>query len=279
MHFNGKIVGVILGYLVGGPLGLLIGLIVGQFYDAGAFRQWAGSNVFSGFSDRKPGEYSGVQAAFFEATFACMGFIAKSDGRISEREIKAAERVMQQMELKAEARARAIDAFNRGKASGFDIDGTLAQLKRTCWHHPSLLKFFLETQIQMAYADGRHLSPQARAALQRICQHLGLSTLNFDQFEQRYRAEQSYQRQRQYQSGPGQHRARSSISEAYTILGVAERADDATVKKAYRKLMSENHPDRLIAKGVPAEMIKMATQKTVRIKQAYEDIKAHRGMH
>ena len=97
---------------------------------------------------------------------------------------------------------------------------------------------------------------------------------NFSEFEQRYRAEQNYQR---HQQSPRQD-ARQFLQDAYQILGVSENATDAEVKKAYRRLMSQHHPDKLMAKGLPPEMIKVATQKTQQIKKAYEQIcKARTG--
>jgi DnaJ like chaperone protein len=68
------------------------------------------------------------------------------------------------------------------------------------------------------------------------------------------------------------------VSQAYDVLGIDRTASDAEVKKAYRRLMNQHHPDKLIAKGLPEEMIRIATEKTQQIKQAYEQIKTDRGM-
>ena len=76
---------------------------------------------------------------------------------------------------------------------------------------------------------------------------------------------------------PGAPRAQP-VSQAYEVLGVQRTASDAEVKKAYRRLMNQHHPDKLIAKGLPEEMIRIATEKTQQIKEAYEQIKENRGM-
>jgi len=61
------------------------------------------------------------------------------------------------------------------------------------------------------------------------------------------------------------------------VLGVTAQADDDEIKKAYRRLMNQHHPDKLVSKGLPEEMIRLATQKTQEIKAAYERIRQARG--
>ena len=70
--------------------------------------------------------------------------------------------------------------------------------------------------------------------------------------------------------------ARTSLKDAYRLLGVSDGASDAELKKAYRRLMSQHHPDKLVAKGLPEQMVKDATEKTQQIKAAYELIRKSR---
>ncbi|MDF1760136.1 MAG: co-chaperone DjlA [Coxiellaceae bacterium] len=278
-RIGGRILGVILGGILGGPIGAVLGFIVGYLFDSGKFMSWLTGGASAGRASA-----STVQTVFFNSTFSVMGHLAKADGHVTEAEIKAAKAVMDRMSLDQAARQRAIEAFNLGKSSEFNLDATLTELKRTCWFKPTLLRFFLETQIQIAFADGHTISASEQAVLTRICQHLGISNFDFSGFASQYRAQQNYSR---YQQGGQQsnqnyqqyQRAQSfsRLDEAYKVIGVAKTATDAEVKKAYRKLMSENHPDRLIAKGVPQEMIKMATERTQQIQKAYEDICRSRG--
>lgn len=273
----GRILGVIIGGMLGGPLGAVVGFLIGYAFDAGKFEHWLGAS--SGRGEPR----AEVQRVFFETTFSVMGHVAKADGRVTEREIVAAKKVMSRLGLDETARTRAIEAFNQGKTMDFDLDVALNALKKTCWYKPGLLRFFLETQIQIAYADSSVLSPHKQRILERICQHLGVSGFNFSQFEQQYRAQQNYQRYQYGAYGSGHHQYQqqasgiSRLEEAYKILGVSQTVSDVELKKAYRKLMSENHPDRLMAKGVPQEMIKMATERTQQIQKAYEDICKSRG--
>ncbi len=265
MNWTGKILGMILGFIVGGPVGLLAGLFIGHFFDQPGLRRQFQSSF-------KSSQTHSIQTAFFNTTFQVMGYIAKSDGRVSENEILQARHIMQQMSLDEKMKREAIRLFTQGKQPGFPIQAAIAKLKQACTFQPTLLRVFLEMQIQMAYADGRSISDRRRQLLQNICQQLGFVGFQYSQFEQRYRAEQNYQR---YRQSPRQD-PRSHLDEAYKVLGVGTTASDSEVKKAYRRLMSQHHPDKLMAKGLPPEMIKMATQKTQQIKNAYEQIKGAR---
>lgn len=269
MLWNGKIIGVFVGAILGGPLGAAIGLALGHLFDIGLF-----DNLLKQLGiSRAASRAANVQQIFFNSTFTIMGYLAKSDGRVSENEIRAAKQIMARLNLNAEMKREAIDLFNQGKQPGFDVDQALNQLKRSCWHHPSLLRTFLEIQLQMAYADGQQISQKKQETLQYICAQLGIRGFNFRHFENRYRAEQNYQQQRQRpQYNPRQH-----LQDAYKILEVSSTASDAEIKKAYRRQMSKNHPDKLVSKGLPPEMIKLATQKTQQIKSAYETIKKYRA--
>ena len=262
MNWTGKIIGMILGLTLFGPVGLIVGLFLGHLADIGLFRRLLQGHLSS------QSQHTKVQDIFFNTTFIIMGYVAKSDGRVSENEIRAARQIREQMNLNDQMKREAIHLFTEGKDSNFNLTMTLKRLKQACYFQPSLLRVFLEMQVQMAYADGQLISPQKRQMLQSICQQLGVGGFNFDQFEQRFRAEQNYQRHRQSpRQNPIQY-----LNEAYRVLGVSSKASDAEVKKAYRRLMSRHHPDKLIAKGLPPEMIKIATQKTQQIKKAYEQI-------
>jgi len=271
MNWNGKIIGAILGFLFGGPVGLLIGIFIGHLFDSGAL-----GALFSRSGLHPKYQQTQTQQTFFATTFSIMGFLAKADGHVSEKEISAARRVMNQFGFDEASKRIAIEHFTRGKQPQFDMPAEIAKLKKACWSKPSLLRTFLEIQIQMAYADGQVVNNAKRHALEQICQHLGLFGFNFDAFEQQFRAGQNYQRQ---SSGSQQrYTTRDQLSDAYKILEVDANATDADLKKAYRRQMSKNHPDKLIAQGVPPEMVKIATQKTQQIKRAYETIKQARGI-
>lgn len=267
MKWTGKFVGSLIGLMLGNPLSIILGFLAGHLYDIGWFTKWINQGASS--------QNSRIQNLFFNCSFMIMGHLAKCDGRVSENEIRIATKIMDEMKLSQAMKREAMRLFNEGKQPNFNLDKVIMQLRLVCWSRPSLLKIFIEIQVQMAYADGAAISQTKRSTLEHICRKLGLAGFRFSQFEQRQRAGQSYQHY-QYRHHYQSTNSRAHLSDAYRILGVNSSANDAEVKKAYRRLMSQNHPDKLIAKGVPPEMIKIATQKTQQIKEAYEQICAAR---
>lgn len=265
MPMWGKFIGGFFGFLLAGPLGALAGVWIGHAFDRGL----KVSTVFSaGQSDTMQ---SHAQEVFFNATFLVMGHVAKADGYVSKGEIQAAEAVMTRLGLRGSLKQRAIELFRVGKQPSFDLEQTLDDLFKACRRSPVLLQMFAEIQWQVARADG--ISAKKQHVLQRICQKLGIVFYDFSAFEDFFHRgyQQSYQHRETVSP-------KNALVEAYKILGIPENANDADVKKAYRRLMSQNHPDKLIAKGLPEEMVKLATEKTQNIRAAYDMVCKARGI-
>lgn len=266
MSWWGKLAGGGVGFALGGPLGAMIGAVLGHQLDKPA----ASQRGRVGFD---PGSQERTQVAFFAATFSVMGHIAKADGHVSPEEIQLAKQVMSQMRLSKEQRQAAIELFNQGKQADFSLDEVLEQFRQECRRKITLIQMFLEIQLQAAYADGTK-DPAEERILKHICSVLGYPHALLSQLESMIFAQQ-----RRYQSA-GTSGARPSsaadMRNAYKILGVSFSVTDAEVKKAYRRLMSQHHPDKLISKGLPEEMIEIATDKTQEISKAYDLIKDHR---
>lgn len=271
MSWWGKIIGGTFGFMLGGPLGALLGGALGHQFDKGlrGMREAGGP----GF---RPGDQERIQTAFFTATFSVMGHLAKVDGRVSKQEIELASTVMSQMSLNAEQRKLAIRLFNQGKAPDFPLDDVLQQFRQECHRRWTLLQMFLEIQIHAAYADGV-MHATERDLLLHICERLGFSKMQFERLDAMVRAQRFFHEQA---AGEGARPAprRDVLREAYDLLGISKDATDAEVKKAYRRLMNQHHPDKLTARGMPEEMIKLATEKTQEIKAAYDAVKDARGM-
>ena len=264
MSWWGKVIGGAFGYMLGGPLGAVLGASLGHSFDK---KRGVGETLrFEG-----PGAQQRTQLAFFTATFAVMGRVAKADGRVSPHEIEFAKAVMAHMQLDESQRKLAIDLFNQGKQPEFDLEGALSQFRRECHRRHTLIQMFLELQVQAAYADGV-LDTAEKKLLLDIFAMLGFSRHEFEHLEAMVRAARSW-------GGGGATAEREPpLSVEYKVLDVPESATDAEVKRAYRRLMNQHHPDKLVAKGMPEEMVKIANEKSQQIRRSYDRIKKARGM-
>jgi DnaJ like chaperone protein len=277
MKWVGKVVGAVLGLATGlGPVGAAIGLVIGHAYD----ERMEADDV------QRPGaDLATVRSVFFRNAFRVMGFVAKADGRVSEQEIAAAREVFRQFRLDEAQTREAIDCFAAGKAPGFDLDLALAELMGVCGGRRDLLRMFLEVEMRAALL-GNGMQGPTRILLGRIAQRLGVSGLEFAHLEallrlQGYAAAQAgargdagWQRQGEARRPPRVE----PLDEAYEVLEVPASATDAEVKRAYRRQMSQNHPDKLVSRGLPESMMEMAKQKTQTIQAAYERIRVARGI-
>jgi DnaJ like chaperone protein len=279
----GKIIGAILGYLVGrGLLGAIVGFVIGHQFDVMASRNRRGTLGGRGSGTIGAGPHGSpaeMRQAFFEATFQVMGHVAKSDGRVSEREIDAARLAMNRFALSEAERRRAIELFTAGKNPDFPLEATLERLRWLTGEQSSLARLFVQIQLEAAM-DGDGLGDQTRAVFMRMCRTLGISPFEFASLEAMVRLHRS-SRQRQQNGGPGAGAGAttaSRLADAYDALGVKATASDAEVRRAYRRLVSKNHPDKLVAQGLPESMIAAAHERTQRILEAYETIKNHRGL-
>lgn len=263
MSWWGKLIGGAFGFMLGGPLGAVLGAALGHNFDRG----------LEGLASGQPaGDPERVQLAFFTATFSVMGHVAKADGRVSQTEITLANQVMAHMRLSAEQRKTARRLFGEGKRSDFPLDDVLAQFRRECHRRRNLIQMFLEIQIMMALADGT-LHRAERTRLLHICEALGFSRAHFDQLVSMVQAQQEFAGA----GGVGQPTHAPSLADAYAVLGISADASDEEVKRAYRRLMSQHHPDKLVAKGLPEEMMQLAKEKTQEIRGAYDRIRQARG--
>jgi len=267
----GKIIGGAFGYALGGPLGAVLGAAVGHKFDAGL----AGLDTRAG--SWQTGDQQRVQTAFFTAVFSVMGRLAKADGRVSRDEIAMAEAVMREMALDAEQRKVAINLFNEGKQPDFPLDDVLEQFRRECHGRRTLIQMFLEIQINAAFADGR-LHEAERRLLHHVCERLHVSRFVYEQLEAMVAAQRQFYGQAGAGTGGGAAQRGPTLDDAYRALGVSTDASDAEVKKAYRRLMNQHHPDKLVARGLPEEMINVAKEKTQEIQAAWEQVRRARGM-
>ncbi|MBB1354864.1 co-chaperone DjlA, partial [Pseudoalteromonas sp. SR45-5] len=229
------------------------------------------------------------QALFFSSCFAVMGHIAKSNGRVSEIHIKAANLFMDEMGLKGEERREAQHAFQSGKEGDFSLKETVHDFKERFAKRNDLIQLFLEIQIQMAFSDGV-LAEQEKQLLAEVSKQLGISKTHFAFVLKRYQAEFNFRKQQQrfnqqqqsqgqsssYREGSGHHvppNNNMNRAQALALLGLNSDATQRDIKVAYRKLMSQHHPDKLVSQGLPKHMMELAVKKSQDIQAAYEYLK------
>ena len=268
MFWYGKLMGLVLGALIGrGWVGALIGFVIGHQFDRRAAQQ---ARI------REPGVSSiELSSAFFRATFQTMGHVAKADGRVTESEIDAARQAMRRFSLNDAQVRTAIGLYTEGKRADFPLDDTIRGLRDLARGRPDLCRVFMQIQLEAALHGGG-IGPAPRAVLMKIAGLLGLSALEFASLEAMLRMRGS--RPGSASGVRGAHAAAERLADAYQVLGVPAAASDAEVTKAYRRLMSQNHPDKLVANGLPESMIAAAHERTRRILDAYEVVKEHRGI-
>jgi DnaJ like chaperone protein len=250
----------LVGLMAGGVRGLFIGFLLG----------YLASWVLKSALVKK---LAGVQAQFLESTFAVMGALCKADGVVTRDEIATAEAMFDQLHLSGEQRERAKAAFNRGKSPGFDLDAEARVFAQIARGQRPLLVMFLQIQCSAIAGDGT-VHPAEHQLLVRVARLLGLNEGDVAQLEALLRT-----------GAPGTgfddaaRTTRSRMDDAYAALGVPSSASDAEVKKVYRRLISQNHPDKLAGKGLPESMRALAEERTREINAAYETIKNARGFN
>jgi DnaJ like chaperone protein len=268
MRIWGKLIGFLIGLFAFHSFGAaLLGLALGHLVlDSG----WLSGLTRTGGKD-----------GYVEPLFAIMGSLAKSDGRVSEAEVAMTEKLMTRLELDALWRRRAIDAFNQGKAPGFHLAQTLGDLRAWCLPRRSSVMPFLDMLCDVALADGP-LSENKLQVLKRVAFSLRIgeiqlvALLAMKGFAWNTGPRPGEWAHAGAYSQPGYRPApHSSGPDPYTVLGVPRDADERTIKRTYRKLISEYHPDRL--GNMPEDLRRRAEARASEINAAWERIQSERG--
>jgi len=256
-HWWGKIIGGILGLFRGGISGALIGVLLGHMVD-----RFLAGIVGVG----------STQKSFFDALFATLGHLSKADGAVTEHEIRMVESLMQRMQITGEDRQRAIRLFNQGKQADFDLEKTLRAFAQQSMVRQDLRQMFTEILVDAAFSSGT-VTQAEHDVLFRVARLLGIPGPVFA-------AMMNARSGAGARPGSGQRsvgKQVGSLAQAYAHLGLESSATDAEVKKAYRKLVSQYHPDKLVSHGLPEEMMEMAKTRVREVNTAYEQIKQARG--
>ncbi len=255
-----KLIGFVVGYLLLGWFGAFLGLLLGAVIDRiRAFGQGAFNPLHAALR----------QTVFLETVFIAMGRLAKADGRVSEAEIAHAEALMEKLGMTAEHRQQAITLFKQGAAGEGDMYTVCRKFMSVCGQTHHLKEMLLVYLIVMAMADGEY-HPEEEKLLTEIAGHLGYGPQAFKRLLDMVVNQTHF--------AGGQANSETALEDAYKALGVSKDSSDAEVKRAYRKLMSKYHPDKLMGQGLPEDMIKVATEQAKDIQLAYDLVSKQRGM-
>lgn len=253
-----RLIGALAGFFLLGFWGIFLGYFIGSFIDR--FRAFGpgGMNPFN--AARR-------QSVFLETVFILMGKLAKADGRVSETEVSHVEQFMQKLRMTRDHRLKAITLFKQGASADYDIRPQLDVFLKTCGYSPNLRQMLLVYLIIMGLSDG-HLNSAEEELLRDIAGRLGYHQAAFDQLLDMIMNQAHF--------AGGQSTSANALEDAYKALGVSKDSTDQEVKHAYRKLMSQYHPDKLMGQGVPEEMIAVATEQAKEVQTAYDLIKKNR---
>jgi len=257
----GKLIGGVLGLCVGGPWGAAVGLMVGHMHD----QQKEGGSPWSNLW----GNYSAFSGNIEQATFT-MGVIvlgakmAKADGRVTRAEIEAFKRVFNVNPVQEEAVAH---LFDRARKSADGFEPYAFQLAHVFRRNPAVLEEILNGLFIIGAADSSGLSPAEVVFLKRISYIFGFNAQDFARMAARAGV-----------GLPEREQPSNPTLEAFAILGIVETATADEVKIAYRALIREHHPDKLMAQGMPPEFVATATEKMKRINVAYDTVCKIKGI-
>lgn len=250
MGWLGKVVGGAIGFALGGPVGAVAGAVFGHAFDKD------GSELNR--DERR--ELSGneeAQMTFFVAAFSMLAKLSKADGRVSRDEIESIDQFMtQDLHLNRESRNIAIDIFREAVNSPEPFEGFARQFYATFRNQPRLLEVMLDVMLRVSTADGQ-FSPQEEELILSAVHLFNYPSEGYLKLKARY-VDQS--------------------DTYHSVLGCDRGDSDDFVKKQYRKLVNEYHPDKIAAKGLPDEFTHFAEEKFREIQEAWEHVKKERGM-
>lgn len=250
MGIIGKIVGGTIGFAIGGPLGAIAGAAFGHAYDA------SNENLYiENRTAPTNGETS--QVTFFVAAFSMLAKLVKADGRVAKEEIDSIEKFMlYDLNLDPQSRQFAMNIFHAALNSPGSFQDFATQYYGQFRNRPQFLDIMIDILLRVAVADGT-MTPGEEALIQEAARIFNFSQEHYRKLKSRYIKD---------------------IDPYYALLGCDPNDSNEHIKKQYRKRVTEFHPDKIASKGLPDEFTKFAQNKFREIQEAYEKIKAERGI-
>ena len=260
----GKIIGTLAGLATLKPWFVLLGLFLGHQFDRGFSARYRDFEYQGRTIGRLPEEY-------VRALFQSMGHLAKSDGRVSEVEIRAARSIMHRIGLGPAKVRNAINWFDDGKRTDFPLQQTIRRTRRVAARKRELRLLFVRLLLEVVMATDR-FNQKKRALIWTICTEFDIGRVELAQLEAMIRA------QKGFRHSPAGNADAARVKNSYQTLGVDQSATNAEIKQAYRRLMSRNHPDKIAGSNPGPELIAESERRTREVRSAYEMLKARRSI-
>lgn len=249
MGWLGKIVGGTIGFALGGPLGAIAGAALGHTFDVKDARHYEDKAQQLSYHEQ-------AQMTFFVAAFSMLAKLSKADGRISPEEIQAVENFMaHDLNLSPESKRFAAQVFNTAINSPTVFQDFASQFYHHFQHQPQLLDVMIDVLLRVSFSDGT-LSDSEERLIKSAARVFHFSESKYKELKSRYAPD---------------------FERYYAVLGTDSSASDDEIKKQYRELVKEYHPDTIASKGLPEEFTEFAQDKFREIQEAYEVIKQTRG--
>jgi len=260
----GKIIGTLAGLATLKPWFAVLGLFLGHQFDRGFIDRYRNF-------ERQGADIGRVSDDFVRTLFQTLGHLAKADGRVSEEEIRAARMVMHRLGLSPACVRRAIAWFDDGKRPCFMLVQTMREARRRSVRSVTRRTMFVRLLLEVVLAKDA-IQKEERALIWSVCNELDVGRVELAQLEAMIRAQKGFKR-----SEAGDADA-ARVRGAYDALGVSPDATNDDIKKAYRRLMNRNHPDKISGSNPDAKVLAEAERRTREVRGAYEMLKARRSI-
>jgi len=248
MSIWGKVIGGVAGFALGGPIGAILGATLGHSIDKAKIQQQGSASGID--NDAR-------QVAFTTAVIVLCAKMAKADGQVTPDEIAAFKRIFQIPPAEQQNVGR---LFNEARQEAAGFEPYAQQIATLFAHEPAVREEILGALFVIAKADGV-IHPKELEFVEQVARIFGFGPHHFERLKAIHLG------------GGGDGEA-----DPYEVLGVTRDASDADIKKAYRQLTRENHPDTLMAQGMPQEFIDLANEKMATINAAYDKVEKERSL-
>ena len=250
MGFLGKLIGGTIGFAMAGPLGAIAGAALGHAFDTGGQTPYTTERARLSAGEE-------AQFTFFVAAFSMLAKLVKADGQVSKEEIDAVENFMAyDLNLNPESKRLATNIFHTAMNSPDNFNAFANQFYSQFRSQHQLLDLMIDILLRVSVADGT-LSPGEEKLILSAVRIFNFNDEKYRKLKSKYIKE---------------------VDRYYAILGCDKNDSDEDIKKQYRKLVSDYHPDKIASKGLPEEFTKFANDKFREIQEAYEVIKKEKDI-